>query len=300
MLQDGWAKTRAAAGEFCSTAGRRWSIEATMEQSGPVGSGEVWQETVLPEGMIAHWSCGSSHLRVLKRGHDWLVGADPTVPDHELGVSIRFEEDTGGSCSGCQRWAFDRPVWRFRVRPLPPDRPVVVRPMDPLHLPTGATVVFYVSIPLRMEVLVVEGEGRETALGAYLAHPVSSIWYGDPMSGVLGYSLKSRALRELDGSPTVPHRAVCPVRIRNSCDKALAIDKFCLHVSYLGVFLDRHRLWTHPVLLEHQGPDKPIRLEYSKQAPAEAESPRLLADPPSRPDGKLFSKSFLADTFRLL
>lgn len=256
----------------------------------------IWEPQRLPEKQTVHWHCGALELLVRRQGCDWLAQSVQHPQDDHQEKLVRFTDDEAG-IQGAQRWAFDRPLDNFVVRPGMPDRPVVVRPYDPLFLPKGCEVVFYVSIPLWMELCVVDGK-QVIPLRKYPSLVVTSIWFGDPMSGVLCYSLKSRALRNLSGVVPAAHRATCPVTIRNSCDESLPIEKFCLHVAHLGVYEGGDRHWAQPVLLHNFDKAKPSRIEYGNQAPKEAPNPKLLAEPAEKPQQGLMARTFRSEAIR--
>ncbi len=260
---------------------------------------EIWRPHSPAVGDAAHWCCGALELVLCRHGDDWLVRSAPRSDESFGNYGVTIAPEGQGDTKGAERWAFDRAVDRFFVKPAMPDRPVVVRPYDPLHVPQHSEVLFYVSIPLWMQVHVLDGRDQSVALGSYPSLPISGIWFGDPMSGMLCYSLKSRALRDLSGFVVVAHRAVCPVTIRNTCPETLLIEKFCLDVAHLGVFAGAERLWAQPVTLHRFDSERPVRAEYGRSAPTQAGECVVLAPPARRPEAGLLKRAFASDAFRL-
>lgn len=108
---------------------------------------------------------------------------------------------------------------------------------------------------------------------------LSNIWFGDPMSGDLCYSLRTRARREIANWQTEPHRAVCPVTIRNAANTQLDVERFCVHAVHLSVFAGASRLWTNGVKITFKGEAEVSQLEYADKPPGYEEVGEVLSKP---------------------
>lgn len=149
--------------------------------------------------------------------------------------------------------------------PIMPDLPVVVRPESSLQIAPGAEGVFFVSIPIWVRV-----SAGKTHPHVVLEEPtvrLSSTWFGSPETGVLCYGLRTKARRALDALPTLPHRCVCPVRVRNEASASFAFDRMCLQVEHLAVFQGQTRLWANPVHCVVKNLDEATQVEYVKKPP---------------------------------
>src|SRR4030042_284400 len=118
-----------------------------------------------------------------------------------------------------------------RVRRVPclPDRAVVIRPRYHLNVPRGKEVLFFVSLPVWARVLVGESE----MLCELPTVVLNNTWLGDPITGELCYSLKTKVLRQIDMVEQHAHLAVCPVLIRNKAFADLDLQRICIRVEAL-------------------------------------------------------------------
>ncbi|UCF17103.1 MAG: hypothetical protein JSW59_06510, partial [Phycisphaerales bacterium] len=128
-------------------------------------------------------------------------------------------------------------------------------------------------------VRITAGEGEEIELCEEPSVDLSNTWFGDPMSGELGYSLRSRARREISETRAEPHRALCPVTIRNTSPEQVKVERFCVHVAHLGVYPGESRLWTNGVQIAFRGEAEVSQVEYSEQPPGYEETGNVLSYP---------------------
>lgn len=163
------------------------------------------------------------------------------------------------------------------LTPVTPDRPVVVRPEVPVKIPPGRQALFFVGVPLWVRITV--GDTKKVQLCEEPSVTLSNIWFGDPMSGDLCYSLRTRARRRISDSNIEPHRAVCPVTIRNVASVQVDIERFCVHVAHLSIYSGTSRLWTGEVQIMFKGEDETSLLEYSKNPPAYEPINKVLSEP---------------------
>ena len=175
------------------------------------------------------------------------------------------------------------------LTPTTPDRPVVVRPEVPLKIPTGQEALFFVGVPVWVRITA--GDAQKIQLCEEPSVSPSGIWFGDPMSGDLCYSLRSRARRELTDSQAEPHRAVCPVTIRNAAVTQVEIERFCVHTAHLSIYSERLRLWTNGVKITFKGDAEVSQLEYSEKPPPYEAVGEVLSKPRTLVKKKLLKKS---------
>lgn len=164
-----------------------------------------------------------------------------------------------------RRWVVGPESNTISFLPAVPDRPVVVRPELAVKIPEGHEALFFVNIPVWVKIVVDNPNGIVLCKEPSIL--LSNIWFGDPMSGELCYSLLSRARRNIVHTRPKPHRAACPVRIVNTTKSQLDVDRFCVHVEYLNLYRGQKRLWTNEVYINFQGEDAASKIEYKQQSP---------------------------------
>ena len=174
------------------------------------------------------------------------------------------------------RWVVGADVNVVQLVPAMPDRPVVVRPESPVRIPTGHEALLFVSIPLWVKVTV--GESRALALCEEPTVVISGTWFGDPTSGELCYAVRTRARRTLRDSEVRPHRAICPVRIRNTAPEQLDVQRLCVHVEHLRTYDADTQPWTNEVDVTFEGEERPSRVDYAKGPPALGNVGDMLSD----------------------
>ena len=228
-----------------------------------------WEPRNIEGGQCLEWAVGPLSLRVRRTEDEWLVAAArsgevgdkaaaaaPGKEAYECGESVRSE---------WVRWAAGAESGTAQLVPTMPDRPLVVRPETPVKIPPEHQALFYVSIPVWVRVTV--GEGQQLALCEEPTVRLSNIWFGDPLSGELCYSLHTRARRSVAPTDSQPHRAVCPVKISNRASTALDMQRLSVHVEHLKVYAGESQLRTNEVSVSFTGSDQLSEITYSDTAP---------------------------------
>ena len=211
-------------------------------------------------------------------------------------ITFSFTEESAKELLDWKRWVVGEKSNTISILPIMPDRPIVVRPEVPVKIPEGHEALFFVSIPIWVKIVVNNTE--EIILCQEPSIVLSNIWFGDPMSGELCYSLRTTARRQIVDTNSKPHRATCPVRILNTTKSQLDIDRFCVHVEYLNTYKGTKRLWTNEVRINFQGEDAASKIEYIQKSP-EYESVDGIISKAKMPLKKTLLKKSLG-TFKLL
>jgi len=228
---------------------------------------DTWKPQKIQSNQCLHGQIGPLRLW-LKQADDELHIAVERVPDTESKLETKvFEPMKGSEPKGLDwgRWVVGTNADTIKLIPLTPDRPVVVRPEVPLKIPTNHEALFFVSFPIWVRIVA----GKSSQLNLYEVPSVllSNIWFGDPMSGELCYSLRSRARRKINNSEPSPHRAICPVRIRNLSTKQLDIERFCVHVEHLKIYNGSDKLWTNEINITFKGENEVSQVQYAQSPP---------------------------------
>jgi len=193
-----------------------------------------------------------------------------------------------------ERWVVGDNCHQISIVPIMPDHPVVVRPEVPVKIPKDHEALFFVSIPVWIKIVAKQSD---VVLCQEPSIILSNIWFGDPTSGELCYSLRSRARRQIVDAESKPHRAVCPVRIRNSTESMLNVERFCVHVEYLKIFKGARRLWTNEAQINFQGEDAASKINYMQKPPEYESVDNILSEARSPLKKTLLKKSL--GTFKL-
>jgi len=211
-------------------------------------------------------------------------------------VSFASSDENQQESLDWKRWVVGEKSNTISILPIMPDRPVVVRPEVPVKIPEGHEALFFVSIPVWVKIVIVNSE--ESILCEEPSIILSNIWFGDPMSGELCYSLRSRARRQIVDAEAKPHKAICPVRIKNVARSQLDVDRFCINVEYLKIYKGQNQLWTNEIHISFQGEDAASRIDYLQKSPEYEAVDGILSDAKTKWKKTLIKKSL--GTFKLL
>jgi hypothetical protein len=188
------------------------------------------------------------------------------------------------------RWVAGSEAATVRLVPCLPDRAVVIRPRYPLNVPRGKEVLFFVSLPVWARVLV--GESGPEMLCELPTVVLNNTWFGDPITGELCYSLKTKVLRQIHMVEPHAHLAVCPVLIRNQAFADLDFQRICIRVEYLSVYRGQTRLWTNQVEVQFHGEELNSTIITGRGAPELESTAEKLCDARLPMERSLLKKSF--------
>jgi hypothetical protein len=180
----------------------------------------------------------------------------------------------------------------IRAVPAMPDKPLVIRPLNPIFLPEGEEGRFFVEIPLWIRIT---GGGEGAGAGEVLLTEVSTkemskTWFGNFSAGELCYVSRFGAWSE--ETTAIAPAAVCPVRVENSTGALLEVGRFLLRTEFLAVFEGKDRLWTSSVDLIYRGREEASQATGT-EAPEQLEGEgKLLTPSRAVPDNSIVRKSF--------
>ncbi len=175
--------------------------------------------------------------------------------------------------------------------PALPDKPIVVRPESVISIMPGREARLYCSIPLWLR-FVSRQQAKQELLHEVPSLQLSKIWFGDPLSGELCYSLDSQLSRSYEGFPPSSLSAVCPLQVRNGATERLLFERICVHVEHLNLYGSRDRLWTNQVNVLFRGADQVSQVTLSMKPPKDTS---LIT-----PQRVKVSRSFIKKSFNFL
>jgi len=189
-----------------------------------------------------------------------------------------------------QRWAFNQENPRIEIKPVFPDRPVVVKPENPFKVAEDASVRIYVRVPLWARINLL---GKPvTRLIEIPIVTLSNTWFGTFQEGDLCYWISSGARLSIEPDPARPYLAICPLQLIDRSPEDLNVEKICLRVEYLSLFHDGGQLWAGETRMTYKGRTDVSEVSYSQSAPKEAKKSKLISEPRTR-----VKKSITARTF---
>lgn len=235
-----------------------------------------WHPVHLEVDQCWHFAVGPLFIYLQRRDGEWLLAWENQTEDP--GRYEMISEAIAGLPEGLtsSRYVFNKSPVGFHLTPKLLDRPLVVKTTQPVKVPPGEEIVFYISSPVCVDVELIQ----PTLLLQQL-HTVrlSDTWFGPSTQiGELCYSAKTRARNSKVELPLWAHRAVTTVTVHNRSASLLAIEKLSIPLPFLAVYgLADGTLWTDPVFLEHSDSSALSTLKIGKDLPAGASVDNRLA-----------------------
>lgn len=261
-----------------------------MARKAKTKPGEWWTPAEVPEGGHLDIKLGSLRLTI-GHGHDEWTLATEAIADEDSSAQVSFKPGKGLPEKADERFVFAGESNRLVLQPLLADRPVVIRPRQPVFLLSGQTVTLYLSTPIWLKVQVGD---PQVLLKELPTLRQSDTWFGqNTRVGELCYAGRTHARHHIDELPVRPHRALTPLVIHNKANSPLPLEKISLPVPMLALYGDSQgNLWTQGLTLtrESQSDLATVRIDNK---PAE-ENPSLtrLAEPRQAPERGGVTRAF--------
>jgi hypothetical protein len=251
----------------------------------------IWDEFQIENGEMINWKIGSLYLWMEHRDEEYLISHAYSEEDtHVLSsTQVKVPEDVPEDLSW-NRYIVKDPSTKFQLMPALPDRAVVVSPEFPIKLAPNSDVVFYMSIPIWVQIIA--GNKKKVLFIEIPSLVLSNTWFGDAMTGELCYALTTRALRKVEDHGELRHRIICPVRILNRGSEPLDFQSLCVHVEHLRVFCGAEHLWSNEVSIIYRGDEQPSEVRYEAYIPNYEKECVILSSERVASQKSIISKSF--------
>lgn len=256
-----------------------YTVEAHHGGRWQIGPRTLWLFHGLDEWRVMHRQSddpmeGTSTVRVPIPEAEWTSVLDPDLPEEQ---TVRF--------------SFRHADGHVALHPALADRPIVARPENPTHIPSGEEITLYVSTPLWIRI--------ELGRAANATHEIpssrpSDTWVGpSTREGELCYATRTTGRIRLDHLPLRPHRAVTPLLIRNRASDALLLERVQLPTQHLALYESPdHGLWTQAVTLHREEGREGADVRITPGAPRQIAKARRIAEPRQAPKQNLVMSTF--------
>ena len=279
-----------------------------MEASTTTGDPAPWWGTFdLEEDTGGRWEVGPSTLWLYRTAQEWRVlhrpssdpgTVDPMVNRSTATVPLPEDEmtavlDTPGDNLQISRYSVRRTEPRVALQPALADRPVVSRPEHPLYVPPGESVTLYLSTALWIRVTLIE---PDRILQETPSFRMSDTWFGpSTIEGELCYATRTAGRLQLDNLPRRYHRAVTPLRIKNSAPDALPLERVQIPAPHLALYTTPNDLlWTQGVTMTRAEGREGAGVRIRSGPPSDVEEATLIQKPRETDKKGLFTSTFSA------
>ncbi len=263
---------------------------------------EWWGAFELEVDQGGRWDIGPCTLWLYRTVQEWRVmyhvGTDPLASGSAVEVPVAEAALTAAREAPDRELAVQRHSFRtteagVTLHPALADRPVIVRPEDPLYIPAQEEVTLYVSTPLWVQVEVREGARLLCDVPTYRA---SDTWFGPSTRvGELCYAARTSGRSRLANVPLRMHRAVTPLVVRNRASEALLLERVQIPVPHLPLYCSAdHYLWTPAVTLQRTEGGEGATVDIQRGAPQEVSGARRVRAPRQTDKSGLVVSTFKA------
>jgi hypothetical protein len=188
------------------------------------------------------------------------------------------------------RWTYRNKDIRIQLKPQFPDRAVVVKPESSFKILKGSSIRVYVRIPIWVKI---EYLGNPKKILLQIPSTIlSNTWFGDFLQGEVCYWISSGVRLKIEEDPTRPYLAICPLKLINKSEEDLLIEKICLRVAYLSLYIFKSQLWADEMKLCYKGKDEINEITVSGKAPPEAKTGSLVSSPQLSIKKSISAKTF--------
>ena len=179
----------------------------------------------------------------------------------------------------------------LEIRPILPDRPLVLQPESDLRILPEAGITTAVTLPLGVA-LTTKGDHRPRTVREFGADAMSKTWFGGSDAGEAAYYRKaSLSVRSLPDE-TGPWEAVCPLTVRNDSPEQLNFKRMILRVTMLSLFSNGKATATNSVTVRFRGQTQVSQVTIG-QGPEGLPRPFIeLTEPRMPADKTLLRRSF--------
>ncbi|MFO7898196.1 MAG: hypothetical protein R6V58_03945 [Planctomycetota bacterium] len=247
----------------------------------------LWDETRLEPDDCLHWRIGPLGVWVRRTETEWRVAEQRGEGEEAIAADRNVEPPADVEWS---RWAGETGDATLRLRPVLPDRAVVVRPAQPVTLLPRGTARIYIIVPVFIR-LELNTEPKPTTLADIPTVRLSNTWFGSLFEGELCYWTETAARRSAARLPAPPHVVVTPMDVRNAAEEQLPLETVCMGTERLAVYQGEERLWTNELKVTNSGGGAPQRLDPGKGPPREAPDARQLSPARAEPTPGLAARA---------
>jgi hypothetical protein len=256
------------------------SEDFTQRSAGP----NWWEPRRVTEGSTLDCHIGPLRLQICRAAGEWHIAAAHDAESGESDVTQMLLRNGAIEGEDFQRYMFSRDDDLLRLTPMLLDRPVVIRPRQPVFLPSGEETMLYMSSPIMVRVEAGDTAVRLTEVPAVR---LSDTWFGaSTRDGEVCYSGRTHARQHLEEVPRRCYRAITPTRIRNEADTPLPLDRLSLPVPALSIHGSADgTLWTEGVALV-RGANSELAALHIDDAPPDIAGPVELLGRPRQPQSR--------------
>ena len=236
---------------------------------------DIWQPVTIDKNQCLQVCLGSLALWVYNCGDEWHVGYEYPAGQME---PARFRQGKKKpDIKTWQRWTKEEAAVTIQLRPVMPDRAVVVKSEFALTIPGKSHTQFFIGIPIWLQVL--GGEELDVLMFEKPIVQLSNTWFGEMETGELCYYLESGMAQSVDQKAPFSGKVICPVKVMNQSKEILELSSLRVDVKFLAIFSGKDCLWSNGLKVSQPEGRDYSHVEVKKSPPKVECTLKKIADP---------------------
>ncbi len=229
-----------------------------------------WGEHIFELNQSQTWQFGSLLVRITRSMQEWRLEYHRPLVQYDYEQQWHRIEDASFAFPQpihVERYMFKSTQGRLQLMPRLANRPVVIKPTDPIFIPAGQRGTLYISTPLWLCGFV---NGQKEPIFDLPVILPKDTWFGpNHRMGEICYATAVDGRTELDQLSRRAFRAVTPIEFQNTSNQQLRFDRMSVPVPALPLFYSEstQRLWTSQIKVMHDGLGKPPRIRLENRTP---------------------------------
>lgn len=236
-----------------------------------------WGQYSFALNQTGHWQVGASSLAITRLETEWQIQhLEKTLPEEgQNGWAVDLPGTRLDDDATVRRHLFQNTSSNLRVQPALADRPVVSRPVTPVHLSPRTKTTIFVSSPIWLVVSTIK---PDLVLFDMPHQRPSDTWFGpSTWEGELCYAVRTRARLLLAETQLRPHRSVTSISIHNKGETIILLERLKLPVRHLALYTDAEgMLWTSDVTIVTEEEMASAELHIDRGVPRHANAAKLV------------------------
>lgn len=247
-------------------------------------SDDIWGNISLADGQVSYCTIGDLHLWLKYQNEEvWIAHG------YRQEIKGRIKPDTPPREITWGRWANKVDSGEVNIRPVFPDKPLIVHSEYPLKLSPGTKIQIYSRFPVWVRIALAKNDYQLLELPTV---KLSRTWFGSPVEGELCYHASTKARRDLSQVDKKPYVVSCPILIHNKSEEALDFEHFCFRVERLSMYVQEGDFWADETQIIYHGADLNSDVIMTGKLPAGVDKKNLLSRPRKQIQKSLATRTF--------
>ncbi len=248
----------------------------------------VWGKYERLNETVFHFRGGYTDLYLKRENNSWYI---KRKENEEVAQSISIVEEIGNDDFSDADIYYTGKSDSFYIRPVLPEKPVVFRNNTRLGISPKQTLLIYLAVPLSVQ-FYTRFSHNEALIWEQPLQRLSDTWFGEADSGEPAFSIGSRFGFKPEELKASYFEVICPVKIHNTTDHFLDIQRLIVHVEHMNLYEKQSQLFSDTTYIEFKGVDLVSNVHYAADRKLLGNSPVKLSSARKAVSKNIISKSF--------